>query len=143
MHDPITEESLLLYMRRGNYHLIFVKSYFYNLCTIPRHFRCYSQNIPMSKRPIVKTYVPKKWSKRPHVKTSLKLFFLYLHMSTHMMYGLSINPERVFFFKKKERVWPDVFQTFFPVQSSFCGGTKSHMVPASIAQGNHQEFTYI
>ena len=83
MHDALTEESLLLYMRRGNYHLIFVKSYFYNLCTIPRHFRCYSQNVPKSKRPIVKTSL--NWSKRPQkngqnvpmvkkmlVKTSLK-----------------------------------------------------------------------
>ena len=93
MHDPITEESLLLYMRRGNYHLIFVKSYFYNLCTIPRHFRCYSQNVPKSKRPIVKTSLnsskrPKKWSKRPHGKNVgqnvPKMIFFHIYIYLHI-----------------------------------------------------------
>ena len=133
MHDPITEESLLLHMRRGNYHLIFVKSYFYNLCTIPRQFRCYSQNVPKSKHvpELVKTS-RKKGQNVPVVKNvgqnvPKMIFFLYLHISTHMVYGLSINPERV----KKRKGFGQMylFQTFFPVHSSFCGGTKSHMVP--------------
>ena len=39
---------------------------------------------------------------------------------------------------EEKKVWSDVFKPFFPVQSSFCGGTDAHMVPASIAQGHHK-----
>ena len=75
-------------------------------------------------------------------RESLETLF-YLHKTDMLGSCLSRSLLVVVIFSKikandeKSKVWSDVFQPFFPVQSSFRGGTRAHMVPASIAQGNN------
>ena len=89
----------------------------------------HSQNVPE----LVKTS-PKNGQNVPMVKNvGQNVPKMIFSISTYICtYGVRAVHQCWESLKKKERVWPDEFQTFFPVQSSFCGGTKSHMVPASI-----------